>query len=96
MGRGPIIDTEALVEALRENWIAGAGLDVVEGEPFVSKGHPLLAPDMLDKVMLLSHIASATIESRRGMAKWTAQNAFGALGLRDDGPPEEMPSELKF
>ena len=40
--RGTLIDTDALVKALKEGWIWGAGLDVVEGEPNVSGDHPLV------------------------------------------------------
>jgi glyoxylate/hydroxypyruvate reductase len=41
--RGTLVDTNALVTALREGWIWGAGLDVVEGEPQIPKDHPLLS-----------------------------------------------------
>ena len=40
--RGSLVDSNALVKALREGWIWGAGLDVVEGEPNVSADHPLV------------------------------------------------------
>jgi glyoxylate reductase len=60
--RGEVIDQEALVEALRERRIAGAGLDVYEHEPQVASG--LLD---LDTVVLLPHMGSATIEGRQDM-----------------------------
>lgn len=60
--RGEVIDQEALVEALRERRIAGAGLDVYEHEPEVTSG--LLD---LDNVVLLPHMGSATIEGRQDM-----------------------------
>jgi len=60
--RGEVIDQEALVEALRERRIAGAGLDVYEHEPEVATG--LLD---LDNVVLLPHMGSATIEGRQDM-----------------------------
>lgn len=41
--RGTLVDTNALVTALRHNWIWGAGLDVVEGEPMIKADHPLLS-----------------------------------------------------
>jgi glyoxylate/hydroxypyruvate reductase len=41
--RGTLLDTNALVTALREGWIWGAGLDVVEGEPQITGDHPLLS-----------------------------------------------------
>ena len=40
--RGTLVDSDALSKALREGWIWGAGLDVVEGEPNVPKDHPLV------------------------------------------------------
>lgn len=51
--RGDIIDTSALVKALEEKWIAGAGLDVVEGEP-IPRGHLLLR---FENVILTPHVA---------------------------------------
>lgn len=41
--RGSVVDSDALALALQEGWIWGAGLDVVEGEPDIRPGHPLLA-----------------------------------------------------
>jgi glyoxylate/hydroxypyruvate reductase len=40
--RGTLVDSDALAQALREEWIWGAGLDVVEGEPHVGADHPLV------------------------------------------------------
>jgi glyoxylate/hydroxypyruvate reductase len=40
--RGTLIDSDALVKALREGWIFGAGLDVIEGEPKITSDHPLV------------------------------------------------------
>lgn len=40
--RGTVVDSEALAKALQENWIWGAGLDVVEGEPNITMAHPLV------------------------------------------------------
>jgi len=40
--RGTLVDSDALTRALREEWIWGAGLDVVEGEPWISADHPLV------------------------------------------------------
>jgi D-3-phosphoglycerate dehydrogenase len=56
--RGPVIDEAALVQALREGWIAAAGLDVFEEEP-LAPGHPLLS---LDNVVLTPHIAGYSDE----------------------------------
>ena len=55
-GRGPTVDESALVKALQEGWIAGAGLDVLEQEP-PAPGNPLLA---MDNVILTAHVASAS------------------------------------
>lgn len=55
-GRGPTVDEPALIKALQEGWIAGAGLDVLEQEP-VDPGNPLLR---MDSVILTAHVASAS------------------------------------
>lgn len=68
--RGAVVDTEALIKALREGWIAGAALDVFEGEP-LNPNHPLTS---FKNVILTPHIASATLEARRKMAELAAEN----------------------
>jgi glyoxylate reductase len=75
--RGPIVDEKALVEALRERRIAGAGLDVFEDEPEMAEG---LAE--LDNVVVLPHIASASRDTRDKMATMCAENAVAHLSLR--------------
>ena len=55
-GRGPTVDESALVKALQEGWIAGAGLDVLEQEP-PDANNPLLK---MDNVILTPHVASAS------------------------------------
>jgi len=72
--RGPLIDEAALVGALREGRLVGAGLDVYENEPD-------LAPGLteLDGVVLLPHIGSATRETRTAMAMLAARNAYAVL-----------------
>jgi len=72
--RGPVIDEEALVTALRDKTIAGAGLDVYEKEPLMADG---LAA--LDNVVITPHTASATFASRRGMATKAATNLLAML-----------------
>ncbi|KAK0543841.1 hypothetical protein OC846_004233 [Tilletia horrida] len=94
--RGPLVDTEALVEALRTNQIAGAGLDVLEGEPNITPSHPLLGADIRERVGLLPHIGSATNEARSDMAKYAAQNALGGIAHllpEENGRRWEMPAE---
>jgi glyoxylate reductase len=80
--RGPIVDEAALVRALSEGWIAGAGLDVFEEEP---KIHPGLPP--LENVVLAPHIASASFDTRLAMATLAVRNCLAVL----DGKPAITP-----
>ncbi len=73
--RGPVVDEEALVAALDDGAIAGAGLDVYELEPAVHEG--LLQQD---RVVLAPHIASASIKTRTRMCTMAAENALAVLG----------------
>jgi glyoxylate reductase len=73
--RGSVIDEGALARALREGWIAGAGLDVYEREP-LDNSSPLLG---MENVTLVPHIGSGTKASRREMAELTAKNLLAAL-----------------
>lgn len=72
--RGPVVDEAALVRALKERRIAGAGLDVYENEPELAPG---LAE--CDNVVLAPHIGSATLETRSKMAKMAASNLIAVL-----------------
>ena len=72
--RGPVIDENALVTALRKGEIAGAGLDVYENEPAMAPG---LAE--LDNAVVLPHIGSATKSSRTNMATLAARNLIAML-----------------
>ncbi|PYO02833.1 MAG: D-glycerate dehydrogenase [Candidatus Rokuibacteriota bacterium] len=80
--RGPIVDEAALVRALREGWIAGAGLDVFEEEPTI---HPGLVP--LKNVVLAPHIASASHGTRIEMAMLAVRNCIAVL----EGKPALTP-----
>jgi len=73
--RGPIVDEEALVWALQQNEIAGAGIDVYEHEPKVHR--ELLT--LRERVVLLPHIGSATEETRRAMAQIAVDNVLAVL-----------------
>ncbi len=79
--RGKVVDTEALVKALKEKWIAGAALDVFEEEP-LPPDHPLTK---LDNVVLAPHAASATTETRTKMAMLVAENLIAFL--KGEVPP---------
>ena len=72
--RGPIVDEQALVDALKAGQIAGVGLDVFEHEPKVNPG--LLE---LDNAVLIPHLGSATVETRAAMADIAATNALAIL-----------------
>ncbi len=78
--RGPIVDEKALVTALGEGKIAGAGLDVFEDEPAMAPG---LAE--LGNVVILPHIASASRDTRNKMATMCAENAL-AHARRERAP----------
>jgi glyoxylate reductase len=80
--RGPVVDEAALVKALSEKWIAGAGLDVFEEEPSIHPG--LLA---LDNVTMAPHIGSASGETRIAMASLAVRNCLAVL----DGKPALTP-----
>ncbi|MBZ4660306.1 MAG: D-isomer specific 2-hydroxyacid dehydrogenase, NAD-binding, partial [Desulfacinum sp.] len=75
--RGPVVDEKALVEALRRGIIRGAGLDVYENEPQLTPG---LAD--LEKVVLLPHVGSATVETRTRMAEMAVENLLEGLAGR--------------
>ncbi|MBP2294967.1 2-hydroxyacid dehydrogenase [Azospirillum rugosum] len=72
--RGSVVDEAALIEALKAKTIAGAALDVMEKEP-IGADHPLCG---LPNVMLLPHIGSATVETRRAMMELAVKNLIAA------------------
>jgi glyoxylate reductase len=85
--RGPIVDEEALVEALQSGRIAGAGLDVFEHEPAV---HPGLL--QCDNAVLVPHLGSATVETRSAMARLAAHNAVNVLSGVEPPTPIPVPA----
>ena len=81
--RGPVVDQEALCEALRSRAILAAGLDVAEVEP-VPAGDPLLG---LDNLTLTPHVASASVATRARMADMAVDAILAVLH-------GEMPANL--
>ena len=73
--RGAMLDHMALYEAIRAKKITGAALDVFDPEP-IPQNHPLLG---LPNVIITPHIASASINTRRKMAKMTIENTLAGL-----------------
>lgn len=82
VARGPVVDTDALVSALAKGGIAGAALDVTDPEPLPGD-HPLLA---LDNCLVVPHIASASVRTRRAMSSLAVDNLLA--GMRG----EELPA----
>jgi len=85
--RGPVVDEKALVKALKEGWIAGAGLDVYEKEP-----KPAPGLTKLPNTVLAPHVASASIETRRKMSNMAATNCVA--GLTGQRPPNLVNPEV--
>lgn len=83
VARGAVVDEPALVEALRSGGIAGAALDVMQTEP-LPPDSPLCG---MDDVLLLPHIGSATVETRRAMAELAVDNLLAVLDGREPPTP---------
>jgi glyoxylate reductase len=94
--RGPVIDEHALAKALKENWIAGAALDVYEKEPLPADS-PLRDPAIEDRCRLFPHFASAAKITRlspdpdKGMAGRCVQGLIDVLEKNYDGDLNKMP-----
>ncbi len=86
ISRGSLVDHDALVDALKNNTIAAAGLDVTEPEP-LPRDHPLL---QLSNIVLTPHTGSATLNTRHNMLRMTIANIKGGLSGR------EMVNEVKL
>lgn len=73
LGRGPIINEDALAKALKEDWIAGAGLDVLSAEPMAAS-NPLIDIQDSTKLIITPHIAWATVEARQRVTEEVYKN----------------------
>lgn len=85
--RGPVVDEDALIHALQNKWIYGAGLDVYEHEPSIP-----IKLLRLENVVLQPHTASATTETRTNMAIMAAENIIA--GLNGGIPPNCVNPEV--
>jgi lactate dehydrogenase-like 2-hydroxyacid dehydrogenase len=85
VSRGPIVDTDALVAALGDGEIAGVGLDVTDPEP-LPPDHPLL---VYSNCLVVPHIGSASVKTRRRMAGLAVQNLIA--GLEGTSMPARYP-----
>lgn len=87
IARGAVVDEPALVRALQEGAIAGAGLDVYVDEPHVP-------PELMDmeNVVIVPHIGSASVETRDKMARLAAENCLAVLAGRK--PPTPVNPEV--
>lgn len=94
--RGPVVDEVALARALRENWIAGAALDVYEKEPLPADS-PLRDPAIADRCRLFPHFASAaritrlSVDPNKGMAGRCIQGLIDVLEGNYGGDITKMP-----
>ena len=85
--RGPVIDEKALINALKDENIFGAGLDVYEHEPKIPKEFKLL-----DNIVILPHVGSATKDTRSNMSMMAAENMIA--GLNEEKPPNCVNPEV--
>jgi len=94
--RGPVVDEQALARALKENWIAGAALDVYEKEP-LPPDSPLRDPAIEDRCRLFPHFASQAKITRlssdpnKGMAGRCVQGLIDVLEKNYGGDIKKMP-----
>ncbi|HEX6881231.1 MAG TPA: D-glycerate dehydrogenase [Terriglobales bacterium] len=94
--RGPVVDEQALHKALKENWIAGAALDVFEKEPLPADS-PLRDVAIEDRIRLFHHFASGanitrlSTDPNKGMAGRTVQGLIDVLEGNHGGDVTKMP-----
>ena len=87
--RGAVINEQALYQALKQGWIAGAGLDVMEKEPPV-EDNPLF---QLDNVIITSHCASFSVESTEDLRREVCEAVVSVLTGR--WPPSVVNPQVK-
>ena len=88
VSRGALVDHDALVQALDQKAILGAGLDVTDPEP-LPQGHPLLK---MPNVVVTPHLGSATIQTRTKMTRMAIANIQAVL--QGGTMPAEVPLSL--
>jgi glyoxylate reductase len=94
--RGPVVDENAVAKAIKENWIAGAALDVFAKEPLPADS-PLRDPAIEDRCRLYPHFASAgkitrlSTDPDKGMAGRCVQGLIDVLEQHYNGDPAKMP-----
>ena len=88
IARGALVDTQALIKALKERRIAGAAIDVFEHEPYAEEEF-----FDLDNVVLMPHQGSATVETRAAMAELVMENI--RKGLADEPLVTPIPGTRK-
>ena len=86
--RGSVVDEKALIKALEDGEIAGAGLDVYEQEP-IDPNNPLLK---MDNTVTLPHVGSSTLKTRQEMAMLAAKTIVDVLY---DRPTDYVVPELR-
>ena len=86
--RGPVVDPDALYNALKEGVVSFAALDVTEPEP-ITMDDPLLT---LENIIIAPHIASASVATRTKMANMAAANLIA--GLKGEMPPNCVNPEV--
>ena len=86
--RGPVVDHDALADALRAKQLFAAALDVTDPEP-IPADHPLVG---LDNCLIVPHIASASLATRAKMAEMAAANVLA--GLRGERLPTPVNPEV--
>ncbi len=84
IARGAVVDLDALTQAMSQNRIAAAALDVTDPEP-LPRDHPLLT---MPNVIVTPHLGSATVETRRRMAEVSVENLLA--GLRGESLPNPV------